>query len=151
MSCSSQLFQTHLHQKNILITLKSSPLQVPVTSNLFSCGAVNSKSANTSLQSNDSHEKIHKQCWRRCREKGTLLHGRNVNWHSHYGEQYRDSLKQSYHMILREIPREISPEYSLEVLMLKLKLQYFGHLMQSTDSLGKTRMLGKTEDRRRRG
>ena len=44
---------------------------------------------------------------------------------------------------------EISPEYSLEGLMLKLKLQYFGHLMQRTDSLEKTLMLGKIEDRRR--
>ena len=42
-------------------------------------------------------------------------------------------------------PKEISPEYSLEGLMLKLKLQYFGHLMQRTDSLEKTLMLGKTE------
>ena len=49
------------------------------------------------------------------------------------------------------ILKEISPEYSLEVLMLKLKLQYFGHLMQRTDSLEKTLMLGKIEDRRRRG
>ena len=47
--------------------------------------------------------------------------------------------------------REISPEYSLEGLMPKLKLQYFGHLMQRTDSLKKTLMLGKIEDRRRRG
>ena len=47
--------------------------------------------------------------------------------------------------------KEISPEYSLEGLMLKLKLQYFGHLMQRADSFGKTLMLGKTEDRRRRG
>jgi len=46
---------------------------------------------------------------------------------------------------------EISPEYSLEVLMLKLKLQYFGHLMQRTDSFEKTLMLGKVEGRRRRG
>ena len=45
--------------------------------------------------------------------------------------------------------REISPEYSLEGLMLKLKLQYFGHLMQRTDSLEKTVMLGKIEDKRR--
>ena len=45
----------------------------------------------------------------------------------------------------------ISPEYSLERLMLKLKLQYFGHLMQRVDSLEKTLMLGKIEDRRRRG
>ena len=47
--------------------------------------------------------------------------------------------------------KEISPEYSLEGLMLKLKLQYFGHLMQKTDSFEKTLMLGKTEGRRRRG
>ena len=55
--------------------------------------------------------------------------------------------RRSNHSILKEI----SPEYSLEGLMLKLKLQYFGHLMQRTDSLEKTLMLGKTEDRRRRG
>ena len=47
-------------------------------------------------------------------------------------------------------PKEISPEYSLEELMLKLKFQYFGHLMQRTDSLEKTLMLGKIEGRRRR-
>ena len=46
--------------------------------------------------------------------------------------------------------KEISPEYSLERLMLKLKLQYFGHLMQRTDSLEETLMLGKIEGRRRR-
>ena len=49
------------------------------------------------------------------------------------------------------ILKEISPEYSLEGLMLKLKLQYFGHLMRRADSLEKTLMLGKTEGRRRRG
>ena len=48
-------------------------------------------------------------------------------------------------------PKEISPECSLEGLMLKLKLQYFGHLMRRTDSVEKTLMLGKTEGRRRRG
>ena len=48
------------------------------------------------------------------------------------------------------ILREISPEYSLEGLMLKLKFQYFGHLMQRTDSLEKILMLGKTEGRRKR-
>ena len=48
-------------------------------------------------------------------------------------------------------PKEISPEYSLEGLILKQKLQYFGHLMQRTDSLEKTLMLGKIEGRRRRG
>ena len=55
------------------------------------------------------------------------------------GEQSRDS-----------VLKEISPEYSLEGLMLTLKLQYFGHLMQRTDSLKKTLMLGKIEGRRRR-
>ena len=49
------------------------------------------------------------------------------------------------------ILKEISPEHSLEGLMLKLKLQYFGHLMQRTDSFEKTVMLGKIEGRRRRG
>ena len=49
------------------------------------------------------------------------------------------------------IQKEIKPEYSLEGLMLKLKLQYFGHLMRRTDSFEKTLMLGKTEGRRRRG
>ena len=48
-------------------------------------------------------------------------------------------------------PKEINSEYSLEVLMLKLKLQYFGHLMQRAASLEKTLMLGKIEGRRRRG
>ena len=47
--------------------------------------------------------------------------------------------------------KEISPEYSFEVVMLKLKLQYFGHLMQSTDLLEKTLMLGKIEGGRRMG
>ena len=60
-------------------------------------------------------------------------------------------------MVLEKTPesplgcKEISSEYSLEVLMLKLKLQYFGHLMQKADSLEKTLMLAKIEDRRRRG
>ena len=68
------------------------------------------------------------RCWRR------LL---RVPWTS----------RRSNHSILKEI----SPEYSLEGLMLKLKLQYFGHLMQRTDSLEKTLMLGKIEGTRRRG
>ena len=54
--------------------------------------------------------------------------------------------RRSNHSILKEI----SPEYSLEGLMLKLKLQYFGHLMPRTDTFEKTLMLGKTEGRRRR-
>ena len=53
--------------------------------------------------------------------------------------------------IKQSILKEISPEYSLERLMLKLKLQYFCHLMRRTDSLEKTLMLGKTEGKRRRG
>ena len=52
--------------------------------------------------------------------------------------------------IQQSILKEISPEYSLEGLMLKLKFQYFGHLMQRTDSLEKTLVLGKIEGRRRR-
>ena len=51
----------------------------------------------------------------------------------------------------QSILKEISPEYSLEGLMLKLKLQYFGHLIQKANSLEKTLMLGKIEDRGRRG
>ena len=51
----------------------------------------------------------------------------------------------------QSILKEISPEYSFEGLMLQLKLQYFGHLMQRTDSLEKTQMLVKIEGRRRRG
>ena len=51
----------------------------------------------------------------------------------------------------QSILKEISPEYSLEGLMLKLKLQYFGYLMQRTDSLEKILILGKIEGRRRRG
>jgi len=51
----------------------------------------------------------------------------------------------------QSILKEISPEYPLKGLLLKLKLQYFGHLIQRTDSLQKTLMLGKIEGRRRRG
>ena len=67
-------------------------------------------------------------CWRR------LL---RVPWTSRRSNQF--------------IQKEVSPEFSSEALMLKLKLQYFGHLMQRTDSLVKTLMLGKIEGRRRRG
>ena len=52
---------------------------------------------------------------------------------------------------IQPVLKETSPEYSLEGLMLKLKLQYFGHQMRRADSLEKTLMLGKTEGRRRRG
>ena len=51
----------------------------------------------------------------------------------------------------QSVVKEINPEYSLEVLMLKLKLQYFGHLMQRANSLEKTLMLGKTEGRKAKG
>ena len=51
----------------------------------------------------------------------------------------------------QSILKEISPEYSLEGLVLRLKLQYFGHLMQRTDSLEKTLMMGKIEGRKRKG
>ena len=51
----------------------------------------------------------------------------------------------------QSVLKEINPEYSLEGQMLKLKLQYFGHLLQKADSLEKTLMLGKSEGRRRRG
>ena len=51
----------------------------------------------------------------------------------------------------KSVLKEINPEYSLEGLMLKLKFQYFGHLMQRADSLEKTLILGKVEGRRRRG
>ena len=51
----------------------------------------------------------------------------------------------------QSVLKEINPEYSLEGLILKLKLQYFGHLMRKADSLEKTLMLGKIEGRRRRG
>ena len=64
------------------------------------------------------------------------------------GEDARESLGlQGNQLILKEI----NPEYSLEGLMLKLKLQYFGHPMQRADSLENTLMLGKIEGRRRRG
>ena len=52
---------------------------------------------------------------------------------------------------IQSILKEISPEYSLEGLMLKLKFQYFGHLMQKTETLEKTLMLGQTEGRKKRG
>ena len=59
--------------------------------------------------------------------------------------------RRSNQSILKDFLKEISPEYSSEGLMLKLKIQYFGHLMCRTDSLEKTLMLGNIEGRRRRG
>ena len=66
------------------------------------------------------------------------------------GEDSWESLRQK-RSSNQSILKEISPEYSLEGLMLKLKLQYFGHLMWRTDTFEKTLMLGKIEGRRRRG
>ena len=65
----------------------------------------------------------------------------------------KDSLRASWtaRRSNQSILKEINPDYPLEGLMLKLKLQYFGHLMRRTDSLEKTLMLGKIEGRRRRG
>ena len=66
-------------------------------------------------------------------------------------EKTLESLLDSNEIKSQSILKEISPEYSLEELMLKLKLQNFDHLMCRTDSLEKTLMLRKTEDRRRKG
>ena len=71
----------------------------------------------------------------------SLVHGVAKSWRVTW------TARRSNQFILKEI----SPEYSLEGLMLKLKLQHFGHLMQRANSLEKTLMLGKTEGRRRRG
>ena len=60
-------------------------------------------------------------------------------------------LEKTFERSNQSIQKEINPEYSLEGLMLKLKLQYTGQLMQRTNSLDKTQMLGKTEGRRKRG
>ena len=84
----------------------------------------------------------------------------DVNWTVKKAEHKRiDGFELCWRRLLRvpwtarrsneSILKEISPEYSLEGLMLKLKLQYFGHLMRRADSLEKTPMLGKIEDERR--
>ena len=82
-----------------------------------------------------------------------LMQQENLSWISQHWAilwwQFLSDLRsrRSNQLILRKI----HPDYSLEGLKLKLKLQYFGHLMQRTDSLEKTLMLGKNEGRRRRG
>ena len=68
----------------------------------------------------------------------------NLSWH-------QKNLLENPFKIIRTLLTKISPEYSLEELMLKLKLHYFGHLMWKTDSLENTLMLGKIESGRRRG
>ena len=86
-----------------------------------------------------------------------MLEVRRFGFNSLYGPVLSKSLlltKPLFPHLLNETPgflREISPEYSLEGLMLKLKLQYFSHLMQRADSFEKTLMLGKIESRRRSG
>ena len=85
----------------------------------------------------------------------------NSNLDSHISQAFTNACRNSQRRLLRvpwtarrsnqSVLKEISPEYSLEGLMLKLKLQYFGHLMRRTDSLEKTLMLGKIKGRRRRG
>ena len=85
----------------------------------------------------------------------------DVNWTIKKVERQRTDASELWRRLLRgpwtarrsnqSILKEISPEYSLEGLMLRLKLQSFGYLMRRTDSLEKTLMLGKTEDKRRRG
>ena len=70
-----------------------------------------------------------------------------ILWNSGVGQDSRESARRSNQSIIKEI----IPEYSLEGLMLKRKLQYFGHLMRRTDSFEKTLMLGKIEGRRRKG
>ena len=69
-----------------------------------------------------------------------------VTYYLYNQENYRTERSSN-----QSILKEISPEYSLEGLMLKLKLQYFGHLMRRADSLEKTLMLGKIEGRKKRG
>ena len=86
----------------------------------------------------------------------------DVSWTIKMERQRTDAFELWYCRRLLKVPwtarrsnqsilKEINPEYSLEGLMLKLKLQYFGHLMQRADSLVKTQMMGKIEGRRRRG
>ena len=72
-------------------------------------------------------------------------------WTYGVGENSWESLPWTARRSNQSILKEISPDYSLQGLMLKLKLQYFGHLMRRTDSLEETLMLGKIEARRRRG
>ena len=86
-------------------------------------------------------------CWCPCVESSLVLLEEGVCYDQCVQEDSR--VPWTARKSIQSILKEISPE--LEVLMLKLKLQYFGHLMERTDSLEKTLMLGKTEGRRRRG
>ena len=127
--CSQEIKRCLLLESKAIINLdsilKSRDITLPANVHLvmYKCGSWTIKKA--------EHWRIDAfelWCWRR------LL---RVPWTSRRSNQ--------------SILKEISPEYSLEGLMLKMKLQYFGHLMQRTDSLEKTLMLGKIEGGRRRG
>ena len=95
------------------------------------------------------------KCWWRCRAAGYIAGG-NIKWHSHSGQSFGWFVQNwnagwTARRSNQSILKEINPEYSLEGLMLKLKLQYFGHLMRKADSLEKTIILGKIEGTRRSG
>ena len=95
------------------------------------------------------------KCWWRCRAAGYIAGG-NIKWHSHSGQSFGWFVQNwnagwTARRSNQSILKEINSEYSLEGLMLRLKLQYFGHLMRGTDSLEKTLILGKIEGRRRTG
>ena len=82
-------------------------------------------------------------------EEGTATHSSILAWKIPWGHKKSDTTEQL--SIHKNLVQEIDPEYSLEGLMLKLKLQYFGHLIRRADSFEKTLILGKTEGGRRRG
>ena len=78
------------------------------------------------------------------------MHGLHLVMRKYQKTHAEDNLQNNWPVSFKVL-KEISPEYSLEELMLKLKLQYFGHLMRKTDSVEKTPMLGKIKGRKRRG
>ena len=94
-----------------------------------------------------SHLEPYSLIWKRGAGKGSC---ERVEKLASVGQEW-GKLGSPSHWEIGEVRKGISPEYSLEGLMLKLKLQYFGHLMRRTDSLKKTLMLGKIEGRRKRG
>ena len=135
--CSHEIKRCFLLGRKVVTNLdsilKSKDITLPTTAHLVkamvfpvvSCGCESWTTKKVEHQTIDAFEL---QCWRR------LL---RVSWTARRSNQ--------------SILREINPEYSLEGLMLKLKLQYFGHLMERNDSLEKSLMLAKIEGRRRRG
>ena len=124
---------THLtawiHKQNLLVVIvKSRSYRTSIPNNISRYGYYGCESWTIKKAERQRIDAFELWCWR-----GLL----RVPWTARTSNQ--------------PILKEISPEYSLEGLMLKLKLQYFGHLMQRTDSLEKTLMLGKIEGMRRRG